>query len=226
MRGHAGSSDRGRIGMDEWCDDLVRLLDAERCERAFVGGHCLGANIALHFAARHPQRTAGLILIEPMPHDALAGSMRTLYRLRSLLFLTTWISRLLNSCGFYRRTINSMNLEEWDKAAERGEKKVGTFSQPLPDLRYTPTAAYFQAVCGVFEPLPPPAAIRCPALVLVSKHSTMTDPARTRAKMQALPEAEIAELDALHWIPTERPHEMRAAIEGWLARQRARETAA
>ena len=108
--------------MDEWCDDLVRLLDAERVERAFVGGHCLGANIALHFAARHPQRTAGLVLIEPMPSEALAGAMRTLYRLRSLLFLTTWIARVLNACGLYRRAINSMNLEDWDKAAERGEK--------------------------------------------------------------------------------------------------------
>ena len=212
--------------MDEWCDDLVRLLDAERVERAFVGGHCLGANIAMHFAARHPQRAAGVVLIEPMPRDALVGGMRTLYRLRSVLFLITLLSRVLNACGLYRRSINPMNLEEWDKAAERGDKKVGTFSQPLPDLRYTPTAAYFQGVCGVFEPLPPPAAIRCPALVLVSKHSTMTDPARTRAARQALADAEIVELDALHWIPTERPHEMRAAIEEWLLRRRGRETAA
>jgi len=219
LRGHAGSLDRGRIGMDEWCDELVRLLDAAGCTRAFLGGHCLGANIALNFAARYPQRAAGLILIEPMPPRALIGGMRTLYWLRPLLVVVVLLARLLNACGLYRRRMGAMNLEEWDKAAERGEREVGTFAQPLPDLRYTTTAAYFQSVLAVFEPLPPLAAIRCPALVLFSRRSTMIDLARSRAAMQALEQAEVVELDALHWIPTERPAEMRAAIEDWLARR-------
>jgi len=221
LRGHAGSHDRGRIGVPEWCADLAALLDAEGCERAVVGGHCLGANIALHFAARYPQRTAGLVLIEPMPREALIGSMRRLLAFRFPLRIISEIAILLNRIGIKRPHIEPMDLEKWDQAAATGEIALATFDSPLSDLRSTPSAAYFQSVCAMFEPLPAPAAIRCPALVLLSRNSAMTDPARTRAAMEKLEEVEIVELQAEHWIPTEQPEAMRGAIEHWLARRRA-----
>ena len=93
LRGHAGSSDRGRIDMQVWCEDLVRLLDGHGCERAVIGGHCLGANISLHFAARYPQRTAGLVLIEPMPPRALVGNMRRILFFRRLLVALSVVVR-------------------------------------------------------------------------------------------------------------------------------------
>ena len=99
LRGHAGSSDRGRIGMREWCDDLARLLDAEGSERAVIAGHCMGANIALNFCARHPQRTSGLALIEPMPPKALAGSLRRLAWFRFLLKIVANIVRANITCN-------------------------------------------------------------------------------------------------------------------------------
>ncbi len=212
--------------MAEWCADLAALLDAVGCERAVVGGHCLGANIALHFAARYPQRAAGLVLIEPMPHHALIGRMKTLYALRFLVRGAACAARGLNALGIKRRRIEPMDLEKWDQAVAGGRVALGTFASPFSDLRHTPSAAYFQGVCGVFEPLPAPAAIRCPALVLLSRNSKMTDAVRTRAAMQALSEAEILELPAEHWIPTEQPEAMRAAIEDWLARRLAPGTAA
>ena len=184
-----------------------------------VGGHCMGANIALHFAARYPQRTAGLLLIEPMPREALIGSMRTLFALRFVLRLLAFTVRGLNSLGARRKHIGQIDLEKWDQAAARGELSLGTFASPLSDLRNTPTAAYLQGVCALFEPLPAPAAIGCPALVLLSRNSTMTDAARTRAVMEKLAQVEIRELPAEHWIPTEQPEAMRAAIEDWLARR-------
>lgn len=220
LRGHAGSHDRGRIGMPEWCADLAALLDAKGCERAVIGGHCLGANIALHFAARYPQRTAGLVLIEPMPREALIGSMRTLFALRFLVKTAAYAARGLNALGIKRRHIEPMDLEKWDQAAATGEIALASFASPLSDLRSTPSAAYFQSICAMFEPLPAPATIHCPALVVLSRNSAMTDPARTRAAMEKLEEVEILELQAEHWIPTEQPEAMRGAIEHWLARRR------
>ena len=184
-----------------------------------IGGHCLGANIALHFAARHPERTSGLILIEPMPPAALIGHMRWLRRLRFLVRLVALAARGGNALGLKRRRIGTVNLRDWDLAAASGTRELASFGSPLSDLRHTPTAAYFQGVLGVVEPLPPAAAIRCPVLVLLSHNSSMTDPALTRAAMQALDAVEIVELAARHWIPTEQPEAMRAAIEAWLARR-------
>ena len=96
---------RTRLGMDVWCDDLVAMLDRERCERAVIGGHCLGANIALQFAAHHASRVRALVLIEPMPPQALAGSAAWLPYLRPVLLALYGASRALNACGIYRRRL-------------------------------------------------------------------------------------------------------------------------
>jgi pimeloyl-ACP methyl ester carboxylesterase len=69
------------------------------------------------------------------------------------------------------------------------------------------------------EPWPEVAAIRVPVLALMSSRSSMTEPGRTRSALRALPDCEIVELDAVHWIPTEQPDAMRGAIEDWLSRR-------
>jgi len=219
LRGHAGSSDRGRIGMREWCDDLAALLDAAGSERAVIAGHCLGANIALNFCARYPQHTAGLALIEPMPPKALAGNLRRLARFRFLLFFLALTVRTFNALGIRRRRLETMDLEQWDKAVRSGTADVERYASLFSDLRMTPVAAYLQGLAAVGDPFPHLSAIRCPTLVLVSSKSTMTDPQRTLSIMQAIPGVEIVRLDAEHWIPTEQPEAMCRAIEGWIARK-------
>jgi len=213
-----GSRDRGRINMRIWCDDLARLLDAEGSARAVIAGHCLGANIALNFAARYPQRTAGLVLIEPMPPKALAGSLRRLAWFRFLLLFAASIVRILNRAGIRRRRLETVDLEQWDKAVRDGTADLERYGSPFSDLRMTPAAAFLQAFAAIGDPFPDLSAIRCPALVLVSSKSTMTDPARTLSIMQAIPGVEIVQLDAEHWIPTEQPEAMCRAIEDWIAR--------
>ena len=214
-----GSRDRGRINMRIWCDDLARLLDAEGAARAVLAGHCLGANIALNFAARYPGRTAGLALIEPMPPHALAGGIKRLSYFRPLLYVLAWGAMACNLLGLYRRRLEPMDLEQWDRAVQSGKKDLEGYASPLADLRYLPFAAYVQGLAAMGDPLPDLAQIRCPTLVLISSHSTMTDPARTRAIMQAIPGVEIVQVDAEHWIPTEQPEAMCRAIEDWIARK-------
>lgn len=216
LRGHAGSSDRGRIGMREWCEDIAALLDAEGCARAVVGGHCLGANIALHFAARHPERVAALVLVEPMPRDAVVGGAKRLVALRPVLAALAGAVRLVNAFGLRRRRLEPMDLEEWDLALERGEGDLDRYASPFADLRSTPLAAYLQNLAALGEPLPDLSRIRAPALVLMSARAAWLDPVRGRAAMQRLPRAEIVTIDAQHWIPTEQPEAMRAAIDDWL----------
>ncbi|MGQ0655118.1 MAG: alpha/beta fold hydrolase [Betaproteobacteria bacterium] len=216
LRGHAGARSALPAGMREWCDDLVALLDAERAERAVMVGHCLGANIAARFAARYPDRTAGAILIEPMPRDALVGSLGFLKPFRFLFTAAAAAALAFNSVGLKRKKLQPMDLEQWDQAVESGAMKLEDFAAPLSDLRTTPSAGYFASVAAVFEPLP--ARLACPLLAMISRQSTMTDPARTRSALERLGEVEIVELDAEHWIPTEHPDAMRAAIEAWLAR--------
>lgn len=82
LRGH-GLSDAPPSGysLDDMADDLLGLLDALDLERPVVVGHSYGADIALYFAAAHPDRVTEVIAIEAaLPameqvrdHDAWIG---------------------------------------------------------------------------------------------------------------------------------------------------------
>lgn len=220
LRGNASAAlPRAPLGMDVWCADLARLLDAERCARAVIAGHCLGGNIALHFAARYPARVAGLVLIEPMPPEALAGTAGWLAFLKPVLYLIYGAARALNSLGIYRRRLERLDLREWDRATRAGEIKLSMFASLGVDLRSTPLAAYTRMLAATAERWPDVAAIGVPVLALISTRSSMTDPGRTRRALAALPDCDVVELDAVHWIPTEQPDAMRTTIEDWLGRR-------
>ncbi|APV48290.1 hypothetical protein BWI17_00500 [Betaproteobacteria bacterium GR16-43] len=220
-RGQGESVWRKPAGMREWCDDIAGILSAEGFERGYVGGHCLGANIAIAFGAAHPDRTAGLVLVEPLPRSSLSGTLDRTARARGLLHLASGISRVANALGIYRRTLPKMDLKVLDQKtraaiahAEPGA--LDLYGAPLLDLKILPTGSYFRDLLAVTGELPDFATIPAPALALLSKHSTFTDPAATRAALARLPHCDVIELDAIHWIPTEQPVAMREAIEKML----------
>jgi pimeloyl-ACP methyl ester carboxylesterase len=224
LRGMGRSIYRGRIGMAEWCGDLATILAAEGYTSAVVVGHCLGANIAVEFSTRYPEQVEGLALIEPMPHQALKGSMRQIARLRLILLLVLWIVRALNAAGFYRRRIEFLDLEQLDsktRTAIAAGQEAGVvfekYASPLFDLRTTSTGAFLQGLIAVTGRLPDFSAISVPVLTLLSSHSTFIDPARIRSALAALLHNKIIEIEARHWIPTEQPDAMRLAIERWIA---------
>jgi pimeloyl-ACP methyl ester carboxylesterase len=226
LRGQGRSIHRGRIGMVEWCADLAALLRAEGIARAVVVGHCLGANIALQFAARSPASVAGLVLVEPMPPEALAGGMQRIANLRPVLVALAWVTRALNALGIRRRRLAALDLEQLDRetraalaAGPQGEALLARYASPLADLRSTPSGAYLQALAAVTADWPDLRSIAVPVLALISARSSFTHSQRTRAALRALRDCDIVELDARHWIPTEQPQAMRAAIEAWVARR-------
>jgi pimeloyl-ACP methyl ester carboxylesterase len=65
LRGH-GYSDMPPSGYSagDMATDLTGLLDALGIERAFLAGHSFGADTALHFALRHPERVERVVAME------------------------------------------------------------------------------------------------------------------------------------------------------------------
>lgn len=225
LRGHGGSFTRGRLGLEIWRDDLLELLDAERYERAVLVGHSLGAQVALHFAARYPERSAGLVLIDPLLRAALRGVAAWVPPLAPLLKTLVALIRALNLLGLRRRHIPSRDLRRLDElvraqllAAGRQEEFVARYTSAWEDLKYFPTAHYLQELIEVTRPVPPLAHLRLPVLALLSRGVTFTDPERMRQVLAALPNVELVDIDAYHWPLTERPAEVREAIEDWCAR--------
>jgi pimeloyl-ACP methyl ester carboxylesterase len=224
LRGHGQSIDRGPISLEVWADDIVGILDREGITRAVLLGHCLGAGVAVAFAARHPARTAGLVLIEPTMHAALTGTLGRVRRFTPLLRALAGGVRALNRLGVHRRTLGSLDLRALDETyrarlAEPGGRAAleARYASISADLGVMPIAAYLQDLIETVRPLPLE-SVQAPTLALLSQARTFADARRTRIELARLARAEIQVIDAAHWIPTERPREMREAVEAWLAR--------
>ena len=222
LRGHRESMARGTLNLDQWCRDIAAILAHHGYPRAVLAGHCLGANIALRFAHRHAQLTAGLILIEPMFHQALTGKLAKALAVRPLLRLAIHLVRGINRLGIKRKYFPSLDLADLDRQTRAAMAQSGStapmvsrYAAPWEDLRHMPVANYLQALIAVSEDLSALERINAPVLVLLSSGSTFSDPAQTRTLLSIIPDVEIVTLDAQHWIPAERPEEMRATIEQW-----------
>ncbi|WP_235511470.1 alpha/beta hydrolase [Agromyces sp. Root81] len=63
----------GPYGIERHADDIAAMLDALGVDRAFVVGHSMGAFVSVRFAERHPDRVAGVALVDgglPVPNPA------------------------------------------------------------------------------------------------------------------------------------------------------------
>lgn len=222
LRGEGRSLVRGVIRMEEWCSDLAAILEAEGYARAVLAGHCLGAHIAVQFASRYPERTTGLVLIEPLLSGALTSPQRRYRTLTRLSAPAVWGVRLLNRLGLRRRHFPLLDLRTLDRdtraamsASKTHQAMLSLYASPLYDLRFMPVANYTQGLRELYRPLPSLAGIRKPALVLLSTGKLFSDPAMTQTLLAELPMRRVVVLDSHHWIPTERPDDMRATIEQW-----------
>jgi pimeloyl-ACP methyl ester carboxylesterase len=225
LRGHGRSLTRRAIGMRVWCEDLARLLDAEGYARAVFIGHSLGAQVAVNFAHRYPQRVVGLALIDPVFAEALRGTMLWLSRLRWLVQAAVAVIRLANRLGIHRRRIPQRDLRELDErtrsalaAAGRPEDIVSHYTSPLVDIKHFPTAHYLQELIETTRPLPVLATINVPMLFVLSKGETFGDPAVARVAIARVPHAQTVIIDCYHWPLTEKPDDVRHALEDWCAR--------
>lgn len=66
LRGFGGSPDPGdeEPSVDVYADDVAALLDRLEVERAVVGGLSLGGYVTMAMLGRHPDRVAGVILMD------------------------------------------------------------------------------------------------------------------------------------------------------------------
>jgi pimeloyl-ACP methyl ester carboxylesterase len=219
LRGFGGSLTRRQVGLEVWSRDLGAILKAENAPRVVVVGHCLGANIAVCFGIDAPVAVEGLVLIEPMFPEALTGGLQWAARFRTPVAGLAALVQDLNALGLHRRHLETLDLEQLDRAARAaiaggGGLPENRFGSPLEDLKSTPTAVYLAGLLAVTAPLPL-RAIRTPTLALLSRGGRYGDPEITTRRLAELPRCEIRMLEARHWVPTETPQQMRRAIEEW-----------
>ena len=226
MRGNGSSMTRSNIDITTWCADLNDILLAEKATTVVIIGHSLGAQIALHFAHRFPEKTDALILIDTIFQSSLQGRALWISRHPRLIKAAVSITLGLNRLGLRRSGFNIPDLRELDKetrkilkGAESFEEIAKRYSALGPILRNMPLANYLRQAVATVTPLPPLDKIDKPVLSLLSSGTTVGDLEVTEQEISKFTNGDMVTLNANHWPLTETPDEVRNAIEEWLAKQ-------
>ncbi|MFN0302374.1 MAG: alpha/beta fold hydrolase, partial [Burkholderiales bacterium] len=78
------------------------------------------------------------------------------------------------------------------------------------------TAHYLQDVAELFRIVQVNGAIEAPVLLVLSSGATFAAPARTREIVAQWATPSVVTIQAEHWPLTEKPDEVRQAIEAWV----------
>lgn len=221
LRGHGESLWRGAARIEEWSHDIAGMLGHEQQTRAFVVGHCLGANIALGFASRFPDKCAGLVLIEPIAREAVTGVLAWLRPFLPVLRLALRLVKLLDRLGIYRRQLETLDLQVLDRRLHEANSStelkeiLADYGSSWQDIKTMPTIQYLSNFIELMRPLPL-AAVHCPCLVIQSRGRNITNAERTQILLATLPQVEFISIDSEHWLPATHPDRLCELIDAWV----------
>ena len=223
LRGHGYSMTRGAISRAIWCQDLQNMLAAEGIDRVVIVGHSLGAQIGIEFAQRYPAHCQALILIDPVFPSLLKGVLGRARRLRGLIWLAVRVLWLLQLLGWGKRTFPQRDMQALDEqtrrllASQPQEDIARLYMNPRADLAFMPLANYLQDLFEVVRPLKDPHSVSQPVRVLLSAGAELSHAAETQAQLARFADVQTVEIHADHWPLTEKPDEVREAIEAFCA---------
>lgn len=225
LRGHGGSTARGTVSIEAWCADLERVLAAASAQRVVLVGHSLGGQVAQAYAPTHRGQVQGMALIDPLPGDALNARARRWQRAAPGVHALAVAARLARRLGLARRALPLRDLRAEDERARTllaahgdVEAFVREYSSTRADLRYMYLDHYLQALLELLRPGPAPESQVCPVLVLLSEAGTFAEPAAVERWAEGFARAHCERIACEHWPLTERPDEVRAALEAWIGR--------
>jgi class 3 adenylate cyclase len=170
---------------EEWMDDVVTVMDAVRSERAAVLGHGDGGQMALLFAATHPNRTLALVLADAYARRSRAPNYpcgvppRVAEQMLEVV-LTTWGTGEISVHGA-PSLAGSPSFVDWRGRYERLSMSPGQFRALYPltyELDFRPVLQ----------------TIRVPALVLHRAGNPYVHPDNGRYLAEHIEGAEFLEV--------------------------------
>ncbi len=197
LPGH-GESDQGGsdgYGVSALADSVVAVADALRLRRFVLVGHGLGAAMAVDYAARHGDRVAGLMLIDP------AGDQTRIPEQQQTALRSALADDARAELSWYYRQYLTIS-------------SAAVSTRVMNDLEATAGEALAGAAAGAlsFNPLPGLERYVGPVVSVISELNDLP-----HSLHNLLPELPVERLDgAGHWLMLDQPAELNALISSFL----------
>ncbi len=166
VRGHGrtGGSARDAYSIDLFADDLDALVSALDLDRPVLCGLSLGGCIAQVYAARHPDRLAGLVLADTFTPDLAPGGRLQMAALRA----TIPLARLV---GYERvQAFKTWVHERFDRGASGDYGAVVRLQAEMPRIETDEFAKVIRSLVAFAETDLDRSVIAVPTLVLYGEN--------------------------------------------------------
>jgi len=169
--------------LEQWTDDVRVVLDAVGSERAAVIGNCEGAQMALLFAATHPERTSALVFFDGaacyIRHDSYPAGLPS-------EFLDAAVRVVFSESG--EGTAAMMPSLAVDEVFQRWHRRFRRLSVPPSMEKQTFRHGYR------WDLRPALPAVQVPTLVLHHVDNSYLPVEHARYIARAIPHAKLVEL--------------------------------
>jgi pimeloyl-ACP methyl ester carboxylesterase len=219
QRGH-GDSGRpdGEYSAEELADDLRGLVGKLGLKRIVVGGHSLGGRVALVFAARYPEVTAGLIMVAG-PH--LSNFYQTRKAVQTVY--TTAYKTMVSATEFASRAdalafIRQLRPQDAEFALEhRIDFNMNHAADGKLTVKYDPVRVAEGLTHQLIDLKKYASAVTCPTAFIRGTHSAEMTPeaAKDVAKFWTRTEVDIYSVEAKSSLQLENPKDLAAAINAF-----------
>jgi len=211
MRGF-GDSDWSRnkdYSVPAMGEDIARVLDHLGWKKAVLVGHSMGGRSTTYMAAKHPERVAGLALIDFTPENAPAGAKRVSQAVANVPDKFATIDEAMAYFG----QSNRERFEHYLKPVDGGfsVKRDTHFRDQFRKL--IETGERPKLGVDMWQLI---GEVRCPILSMRGSRSDMYAP-ETKEKMRAAnPRVSVVEVDAGHNIAGENRAGFVQALQSFL----------
>ena len=212
-----GLSDRKvkDISLDGWVRDLEAVADAGGRERFVLFGFSQGAAVAVEYAARHPERVAGLMLYGAFLRGVLMQGVSE--RVEKAALEMVRLAEL--GWGTDNQTFRDLFVKRLFPDATAAEQR--DFDRLHRNTATGDVAARYMRVFNEVDARAAAARVRCPTLVMHSSGERMVLPVEGRLTASLIPGARFVEFASNNHMPLEREpawksarDEMRAFLAG------------
>ena len=203
------SASKIRYSVDQMADDLVRLMDHLKIERAHLVGQSTGGAMGQTIAAKHPERLASLVLCSTW--TKCDPFFARVFEARKSLLLQAGAAAYVRSTGIflYPDWWINRNLALME---EREKLTIPAF--PAPEI----VASRIDAIVA-FDRTADLPRIKTPTLVICAKDDFLTPPYFSQELAQKIPGAKLVLLErGGHCVSETALEEFNQAVLSFLAR--------